>query len=63
VKEEEDEYVLPAHDLGEVKEEEEEDVERDHDHPHQSMGYYKNEPYWKGSCSYHRDPSLLLVAW
>jgi hypothetical protein len=37
VKEEEEEYVFPTHDLGEVKEEED-DMERDHDQPHQSMG-------------------------
>jgi hypothetical protein len=43
VKEEEEEYVLPPHDLGEVKEEEEDVEKDDHDHPHQSMGYWMNE--------------------
>jgi hypothetical protein len=46
VKEEEEEYMLPYHDLVEVKEEEEEeDVEKDHGHPHQLMGYQTNDPY------------------
>jgi hypothetical protein len=52
VKEEEEEYVLPSHDPCEVKEEEE-DVEKDHDHPHQLMGYWMNELYWKGRYAYH----------
>jgi hypothetical protein len=54
VEEEEEEYVFPPHDLGEVKKEEEEEKyvlppndmgevkeeeKDDHDHPHQSMGY------------------------
>jgi hypothetical protein len=38
VKEEEEEYVLPSHDLCEVKEEEE-GVEKDHNHPHQLTRY------------------------
>jgi hypothetical protein len=61
VKEEEEEYVLPSHDLGEVKEE---DVEKDYqNHLHQSMGYWMNEPYWNKSCANHREPSSLLVSW
>jgi hypothetical protein len=63
VKEEDEEYVLPPHDLGEVKEDEEDVEKDDHDHPHQSMGYWMNGSYWKKSCAYHREPSSLLVAW
>jgi hypothetical protein len=59
VKEEDEEYVLPPCDLGEVKK----DVEKDdHDHPRQLMGYWTNRSYWKKSCAYHQEPSLLLVA-
>jgi hypothetical protein len=69
VKEEDEEYVMPPHDRGEVKEEEEEeeeeeDVEKnDQNHPHQTMGYWMNRPYWKNICGYHREHSSLLVAW
>jgi hypothetical protein len=40
VKEEDEEYVLPPHDMGEVKKDEEDVEKDDHNHPHQSMGYW-----------------------
>jgi hypothetical protein len=53
VKEEDEKYVLPPHDLGEVKEDEEDVEKSDHGHSHQSMGYWMNESYWKKRCAYH----------